>query len=459
MEHMTVKDIVTATEGRLLSGDENTILKKIRLDSRTVEPGDLFVPLIGEKVDAHKFASQVMEASAGAVLTSRHTKTEGPGAWIQVKDTKEALQAIGSFCRSRISIPVVGITGSVGKTTTREMVAAALSSGFQVYKTPGNSNSQVGVPITISEISQKDHIAVLELGMSEPGELTRIAKIARPSMALITNIGVTHIEQLGSQENIYREKLTIQDGLEPGGILFLNGDDKLLKNTKARDGFRTIYYGTEDGCDYRAENIREEKGYPVFYAVHGDQKVLVSLKVMGRHNILNAMAAIAVAEEAGLTMEQAALGLTQYTGFKGRQNITEYMGITVIDDSYNASPVSMKAGIDVLCSMPGGRRKIAVLADMKELGPDTEIFHREVGEYIKEKNVDALITLGQMAFKLAESAGKGESHMEIRCFENRDEMTEFLKTYLKAGDQVLFKGSNSMKLGETAACFTGIQRS
>ena len=468
MEHIRVEDIVKASKGTLLLGDGKTELSHIKLDSRQVEQGDLFVPIIGEKVDAHRFISQVVKQGAGAVFTSRHTKEEAEKingeagahtAWIFVEDTVKALQAVGAYCRERRDIPVVGITGSVGKTTTREMVAAALMAGFTVFKTPGNSNSQVGVPITMSEISPSDEIAVIELGMSEPGELTKIAKIAKPTMAVVTNIGITHIEQLGSRENIYKEKMTIQDGLLEGGILLLNGNDDMLKDTKAREGrgFRTVYYGTGENSDYRAVDIEEKDGFPCFTAIHGETRVPVCLKVMGMHNVLNAMAAIAAACENGVAMEKAGKSLEMFTGFKGRQQIYENKGMTIIDDTYNASPVSMKAGISVLCALKEGTRKIAVLADMKELGEDTVKFHREVGEYVSGQPVDVLVTYGELAEEIGKGAKRAgqDGRQEIYSFLDQEEMTAFLDTFLKEGDCILFKGSNSMKLGETAAHFGG----
>ncbi len=453
MENITVNEIVAATGGRLLCGNLQQKIEHLSIDSRTMKGSDLFVPLIGEKVDAHRFLDQAFASGAVAVLTSEHESAEDPlHAWIRVEDTKKALQDIGRYYRNRLSLPLVGITGSVGKTTTREMVAAALSAKFRVYKTPGNSNSQVGVPITLSEIASKDEIGVLELGMSMPGELTVIAKIARVDMAVITNVGITHIEQLGSQENIYHEKLTIQDGLKKDGILFLNGDDPLLKDTKAREGRRTIYYGTGENSEYRAEDIRNEDGYPVFTANCRGEKYMVRLNVMGHHNILNAMAALAVADQSKVPLSGAVKSLAAFSGFKNRQQITVKHGVTFIDDTYNASPVSMKAGLEVLEAKAKGRR-IAVLADMKELGPDSTKFHYEVGSWMKSHPVDILFTYGELAKQIAQGAKRAGVRAEYLHFEEdqRDALTDAIRTKLLPGDCVLLKGSNSMKLGEVAA--------
>lgn len=452
MEHITVKQIVEATGGRLLCGSEDQVLRHLSIDSRTMRGDDLFVPLIGEKADAHRFIEGAFAAGAAAALTARHEEMSDGRPWIRVEDTKLALQAIGAYYRKRLKLPLVGITGSVGKTTTREMVAAALS-GLRVFKTPANHNSQVGVPITLSDISAKDEIGILELGMSEPGELTIIARIAQVDAAVITNIGVTHIEQLGTQENIFHEKMTIQDGLKAGGTLYLNGDDEWLQKVKAKSGCETVYYGTGAGCQYRAEEIRIEHGYPVFTADCRGKKIPVQLSVMGRHNILNAMAALAVADQYGVSLDDAAKALSEFNGFKNRQQVHHVNGIMVIDDTYNASPVSMKAGIEVLSSIEAGGRKIAVLADMKELGAQAPEFHREVGRHLAEYPTDILFTLGDLAKVIAagweESGGSGE----IYCFGDgeREQLITALKGILQAGDCVLLKGSNSMKLAQVAA--------
>lgn len=474
MENISVKQIVEAAKGRLLLGNEDQAVRAISLDSRNMAGQDLFVPIIGEKVDAHRFICQAILNGAVAVFTSAHENAaqveaairdweklgNNPepirhAAWIAVEDTKKALQDLGVYCRSRITIPLVGITGSVGKTTTREMIAAALNAGFKVYRTPGNSNSQVGVPITMSSIPSEAGIAVIELGMSEPGEMEKIARVACVDSAVVTNIGIAHIEQLGSQENILREKLHIQDGMNPEGILFVNGDDPLLADIQAEGGRRTIRYGMSAGCEYRAEDVRLDEGYPVFTAVHGEKRTPVRLQVMGTHMVGNAMAALAVAAEYGVDMEAAARKLGEFGGYKGRQQIHEFQGMTIIDDSYNASPVSMKAGLEVLSSMKPGARKIAVLADMKELGPDTVEFHREIGRYIAEHPVDQVLLYGELAAAIGQGIREAGGQSPFQLCDNLEQVEEWLKREAKNGDCILFKGSNSMKLGEAVAEFMG----
>ena len=394
MDHITVRHIVEAVSGTLLCGDADTELKHISIDSRSMRGADLFVPLIGEKSDAHRFLVQAMDNGAAAALTSEHEAApEGfHGALIQVKDTKLALQTIGRCLRARLSIPLVGITGSVGKTTTREMVAAALSAKYKTFKTPANHNSQIGVPLTISEISENDEIGVLELGMSEPGEMAVIAEIAAVDSAVMTNIGVTHIENLGSRENILKEKLHIQDGMKAGGILFVNGDNDMLSTVHAKAGCHTVRYGLGADNDYRAEDLSYLDGFPSFTMVHGEVRVPVKLTVMGEHNVMNALAALAVADAYDVPLADAAEKLLEFGGFKNRQQIYHKNGYTIVDDTYNASPDSMKAAIGVLSSLPAGRR-IAVLADMKEL-LDLQRFYieseKEPGENSDQiKNLDS----------------------------------------------------------------------
>ena len=475
MAKLEITEIVAATGGRLVWGSNEAGITSIETDSRKAGAGSLFVPVIGERVDGHRFLVSALEGGAAAVLTSRHPDKEAvkqelgsvenqkEAAWIYVEDTVKALQDIGAFCRRKIKVPVIGVTGSVGKTTTREMMACALSGGYQrVFKTSGNHNSQVGVPITLFQVEPEDQIAVLELGMSLPGEMEKIASIAGVNMAAITNIGIAHIGQLKSQENICREKLNIQEGMEEGGILLLNGDDGILKNKTAREGINTIYYGTGENCHYQAKNITSEDGLPVFTAVCPDgEETRNRLKVPGSHNVLNAILSIAVARENKVPLKAAAKALEGFAGYEGRQQIYETGKLTVIDDSYNASPASMKAGLEVLMSVHPGRRKVAVLADMKELGPDEASYHQEIGAYIgahlEEHMADQILLLGNLAAEIQTGLFKArpdwESRGEVRVFQDKEQLLAALKKLLKDGDCVLFKGSNSMGLGTVAAAF------
>lgn len=464
MEHVTVADLLKATGGVLLGGSADAPVEgHIRLDSRKAGAGDLFVALTGEHADGHNYIPQVVEAGAAAVLMSKKTGmphepgvsgTEACGhtpqtALILVHDTREALQDIGRYLRRRLTLPLVGVTGSVGKTTTREIIAAALSARYRTFKTAANLNSQVGVPVTISEISQADEIGVIELGMSEPGEMTVIAQIAQIDMAVITNIGITHIEQLGSRENIYREKMAIQDGLKKNGILILNGDDDLLRNARGKEGVRTVYYGTGEHCDYRAEEITLSGGRPEFTVVCEKGGRRIRLNALGRHNVMNALAAIAVCLESGMTLSEAAEGILSFRGFKNRLELLEGERFTILDDTYNASPASMKAALDVLMELPGSRH-IAVLADMKELGERERESHFEVGCYAAGSGVDLVAVLGPACADLA--AGIREhSQIPVTEFLDKAALTAWLDTTLCDGDCILFKGSNSIRLFEISA--------
>lgn len=470
---ITAEDLVKAAGGRLLQGSGDIKIGHISLDSRNMEGDDLFVPIIGEKVDAHRFICQALGKGAAAVFTSEHYSPadikacieEQAGSdpevsaksrravWIQVEDTRKALQDFGLYCRNKRTLPLVGITGSVGKTTTREMIAAALSAGFHVYKTPGNSNSQVGVPITIAEIPGDAEIGVIELGMSEPGEMSRIARIARVDCAVITNIGVAHIEQLGSRENILKEKLHIQDGMNPSGILILNGDDEMLRNVKPEGRRRALYYGLGENCGCRGVDLRLEKGFPVFTAVCGQERAQVKLKVMGSHMVSNALAALAAANVYGIPLEKAAEKLGEFEGFKGRQQIFKLGGVTVIDDSYNASPVSMKAGLEVLCAAADAKSRIAVLADMKELGPDAPEFHRNIGFYIGSHPVDRVLLLGELAEEIGRGIEMAGSEVPFTLCRDLEEVNKWLEDHVEEGDCILFKGSNSMGLSEAVTYF------
>lgn len=451
MLNITVGDIVEAVGGRLLCGDASQQIEHISIDSRASQGNDIFVPIIGAKVDAHRFIEQALSVGCVATLTSEHTEAEGEKAWIQVEDTIEALHAIGALCRSRITVPAVGVTGSVGKTTTREMIATALSAGKKIFKTSKNYNSSVGLPITLSEMSNDYDMAVLELGMNVPGELGTISRLAQISMAVVTNIGVAHMEFYGSRERLCEEKLTIATGLKPGGLVFLNGDDPLLMQYRHTVPFQVITYGTGENCDYRAADIHMEDGHYCFTLLHGAIELPVKLSVLGIHNIGNACAALAVADQCGVDLADAASALYEFTGFANRLQRFEKDGLLVIDDTYNASPDSMKAGLDVLVGMNNTGRKIAVLGDMFELGSNSAAYHYQVGEHAAKLTMDEMVLVGEMSAQIGKAMADLGSTCPVKQFTAREDAAGYLKETVKVGDVVYIKASNGMKLKEITA--------
>lgn len=466
MLNITVKDIVKAVNGVLLCGDENQSIEHISIDSRSSQGNDIFVPIIGEKVDAHQFIGQAFAVGCVASLTSEHKTYEDiektiqtwkdeerekgiSKVWISVANTIDALHAIGRLCRSRILVPAVGVTGSVGKTTTREMIATALSAEKRVFKTSKNYNSSIGLPITLSEMSNDYDIAVLELGMNVPGELGTIAQLADIDVAVLTNIGVAHIEYFGTQEAICREKYTITKGFgEKTGMMFLNGDDPYLMQLKDSTGYPYKIYGTKPECDYRAENIRMENGHYQFDFVFGSRRVPVVLSVLGNHNVINAVGALAVADYFGVDVEKAAKALTSFTGFQNRLQTFHTGGYTIIDDTYNASPASMKAGLSVLCGYETAGRKIAVLGDMFELGSRAKEYHYEVGEFAADQTFDELILIGTNAEQIGKAMKDKKSNIPVRVMDKKEDAVAYLKEHLGEGDVVYLKASNGMKLKE-----------
>lgn len=440
---MTVGEILTACGGKLLCGNPETGVTSVSADSRETARGALFVPIRGEKTDAHAHIADAFAAGAAATLTQEHEAAKGPGAWIAVPDTLAAMQKLAAAYRERFRIPVVGITGSVGKTTTKEMVALALSAERNVMKTEGNYNSQIGVPLTIFRLSGKHEAAVVEMGMSSFGEMERLAEVVAPDHAVVTNIGVSHIGQLGSQRNIMAEKLHIADRFHSGSVLFLNGDDPLLAGLRGKTGRRTVYYGTQPWCDFRAEDVRLETGSVSFRFAHSGGTGRVSVPAPGMHMVLNALAALAVARELGVSVEKAADALGGYRPLAMRQQIRKAGGVTVIDDSYNASPDAVRSSLGVLRGFRGGRR-VAVLADMLELGNYSARAHFGVGECAASA-ADVLVTVGREAERIAEGARSADPDMEVHVFGENGEAASFLKTFLTSGDAVLVKGSRGMR--------------
>lgn len=449
MENITIKDIVAMTGGTLLCGDVNTIVADICINSKEIKEGDLFVPIIGERVDAHTFIEGALEKGA-ATLTSRELDVTGKEKpYVFVEDTIDALQKIGAGIRERMHLPIIAVTGSVGKTTTREMITKALSSTKRTFHTEKNLNSQIGVPITLSRMCAQDEIAVLELGISEVGQMDILSDLVKPDMAVVTTIGVAHIEFMKTQENIRHEKLRVIHSMKENGTLFLNGDDELLKNAVETENLkcRTLYYGTQDWCDYYAKDIIYYDAYTTFTCVHEEQEVKVYLNTLGKHNVENCVVALAVANENGIPLEVAAKGFEEFEGQRQRIIPIENK-FTVIDDTYNASPDSMKASINVLCDMNCEGKRVAVLGDMFELGANEVMYHKQIGEFLLDKPIDELVVLGELSQHMKQVVESAESAIKVYTFADNEEAAIYLLATLKPKDIVLIKASNGMHLKE-----------
>ncbi|WP_195984042.1 UDP-N-acetylmuramoyl-tripeptide--D-alanyl-D-alanine ligase [Clostridium sp. D33t1_170424_F3] len=450
---MTVGEILEACGGELLCGDVETVVTSVSTDSRQIEPGALFVPIKGERTDAHAYIDATFAAGAVASLTEEHAQMEDTHAWIRVPSTQTALQLIATAYRARFAIPVVGVTGSVGKTTTKEMIALALSAGKNVMKTEGNFNSQIGLPLTLFRLEPQNEAAVVEMGMSDFGEMSRLAQIAAPNIAVVTNIGISHIQQLKTQQNIMEEKLHIIDRFTPESILFLNGDDPLLAGLRGRMQVRMRYFGMQPWCDYRAEQIEFHPNGVRFLFCADETRQRVELPVLGLHNVTNALASLAVSQVLGVDLQAAAESLGGYHPLAMRQQLHRQNGVTVIDDSYNASPDAIKSSLDVLQTLrEQDGRCIAVLADMLELGALEDRAHYEVGAYAARTGIDALVTVGKRAKRMADGAKKENPELLCLVCDTNDEAVSALKKYLQRGDVVLVKGSRGMHTDEIVKC-------
>ena len=462
MKDFSVDFIINACNGTLLTdyadgseinNTEKNKLKSIKINdfcinSKNAGINSLFIPIVGARNDAHDFINDVYERGCRLTLTQRKDIRLIKGMnYIYVENTVKALQDIAKAHRKNLKLPLIGITGSVGKTTTKEMLWYALSSAKKVFKTPANHNSQIGVPLTLLEIDESYDIGVIELGISEPGEMEKIASLVMPDSAIITNIGNTHILALKSKEGIRDEKFKIMVGMAEGSVIFLNADSDILKKSDVYKGIKKEYYSGRKKCGYYADEVVIRSGLAHFKAHIGDETVEVSLNVYGRHQVSNAVVCLAAAAHYGIDLRSAASKISEFTGFKHRQQIYCRSGITIIDDTYNASPESMKAALDILKDIECSGKKVAVLADMKELGEDAEKMHRDIGRYLVENNIaDTILTYGELAFYIFDEAESLKPDIGGETFYDFESLKKGVENTLKNKDAVLFKGSNSMAL-------------
>ena len=459
MKNMTLKNITAACHGTF-HGDSSFLEKEITgvaIDSRNAAPGFLFVPLKGARVDGHTFIPQVMEQGALATLTE-----EDPSSLtcpcIHVESCEKALRDIAAFYRMQLDIKVVGITGSVGKTSTKETIASVLSRKYNVLKTEGNFNNEIGLPLTIFKIRAKHEVAVLEMGVSDFGEMHRLAAMARPDIGVITNIGLCHLENLGTRDGILQAKTEMFDHLQVDGTVILNGDDDKLSTKKEVNGKPVIFYGVgADSAfdikkDIYATDIENHGLEGMCAKIHTPQGDFdAKIPIPGEHNVYNALAGTAVGLQLGLSIREIAQGIASVQTIAGRTNLLHVKGMTVIDDCYNANPVSMKASIDVLAHTSG--RRIAVLGDMGELGAEEKELHRSIGKAVAASGIDALFCAGTLAEEYASEA-KANPECEVHYKKTREEMTEELLAYVKEGDTVLVKASHFMEFPKVVEALT-----
>lgn len=425
----------------------DTVVRGVSIDSRTICEGQLFVPLVREK-DGHDYIEEAIRRGAAASLWQ--TDRPQPPADIPVvlvEDGLTALQRLAADYRSRLSVAVIGITGSNGKTTTKDMIDAIVGTAHKVHKTKGNLNSQIGVPLTLLDISPDTEYAVVEMGMSERGQIERLSRLAKPDIAVITMIGMSHLSTLGSREQIAAAKLEIVQGLADGGTLVYNGDEPLLeaglKSIVSDKKIRTVTFGFSERADYRAFAVeRTENG--IAFRLRDDK---YRIPLLGKHNVTNALAAIAAAETAGLSPDCIKKGLEQaaVTGMR-METTRSRAGCTVINDAWNASPVSVKAALDTFAELEGFSAKFAVLGDMRELGEEERRYHREIGNLLDPASIQYVYTVGELAEEIALAAAPRYPRGHVKSFRDRNEALRELRVKVGANDAVLVKGSRGMEL-------------
>lgn len=456
MEKMTIQQMSQAAGAQILGSGWGEIQQIVR-DSREVKPGSLFVAIVGENMDGHRFIQKAWEMGAEAVLAQKANpyvkETEIPEGKtvLLVEDTIQAMGKIARAYKSQLAAPTVAITGSVGKTSCKDMVAAALSGGRRTVKTQANFNNHIGVPLTIFEMDRQTEAAVIEMGMNHFGEIDYVAGIAKPDYGIITNIGVSHIENLGSQEGILKAKLELIHHIQGNGPVFLNGDDPLLYAVKDHLPVKTEYFGYEAHNDARVLDLTlTAEAHLKLKLSYRDEIYEFVLNTMGKHMAYNALPAIMTAVHMGLSKEEILKGLAGYVPTPHRLEVIHTDRYLLLDDTYNASPASMKSALEAMDSIPSQQRRVAILGDMFELGDFSKEGHEEVGRFAAEKSdVSVLICCGPMA-RWIDQAAMARPDLERYYFEDVEAMEKNLFTILKKNDIILLKASHGMAF--TAVC-------
>ncbi len=443
---VSVIEVLNITGGRLLSGKGEGLISSVTTDSRKAQTGSLFVAICGNNVDGHKFLKDVSEKGAVCALTEKETDYEGEMNVILVPNSVKAMGKIAHLIMKKLSVPSIAITGSVGKTTTRDMTYAVVNAKYNTLKNQGNFNNEIGVPLTIFEADEKTEAAVIEMGMDNFGEIDALSAITQPDVSIITNIGMSHIERLGSQENIYKAKSEIFYNTKPNGVVILNGDDKILMSHKKEIAQRVITVGVlNKEATFIAENIVSDEKSVSFTAKGLGHKIDVNLPVPGEHNVINALLAVATGIYYLVPDEKISEALSNFTLTGMRMDIIKSGKITIIDDCYNAAPASVCAALSVLSKQEG--RKVAILGDIAALGEFSFSAHKNLGAEVVKNEIDLLITIGENAKFIAEGAFEnGMDSENFVSFSTTGEAISALGAIIKNNDVVLVKASRVMGL-------------
>jgi len=451
MEAITLAQLLEAVGGTLIGEyrDLNTQIAQVDTDSRNIHPGALFIPLVGERFDGHAYIQSALEGGAVGCLTARERDSYlSDKFYIKVNSTQKALRDLAIWYKNRFRIPFVAVTGSVGKTTAKDMIAAVLSSKYKVLKTEGNFNNNIGLPLTLLRLDSSYQICVLEMGMDRFGEIDYLGDIVKPEVAVITNIGDAHIERLGSREGIFKAKCEILPHIQKGGLLVLNGDDEMLSTLRGSTPVKAVFCGGGEGLEYRGVQTGGD-GMSHIHCQVTTPSMDRNIKVpaLGAHMIYPSLIGVAIGEHFGLSEEEIEEGILRFVPTRMRMNILHRgEDVTILDDTYNANPQSMRAAISVLADAPTSW-KVAVLGDMFELGPFAPALHKSVGEYLGKANIDCLVAVGELAVNLAQGARESGVPQVYYCVD-KQQAKQVLPQIVKPDSTILVKASRGMALEE-----------
>jgi UDP-N-acetylmuramoyl-tripeptide--D-alanyl-D-alanine ligase len=460
MEPLSVRDIAGAIEAELVKGERNLCINSISTDSRSLKDGDLFFAIKGDRFNGHDFLKDALSSGASGVVfegnelkrvLSLKESLFKKKIFIQVDDTIKALGKLAAFYRNRFKIPFIAVTGTCGKTTTKDIIFNLLSLNLKVLKNEGTKNNHIGLPVTLLQLDRNFDAAVLELGMNHSGEIDYLAGILKPHIGVITNVGSAHLEFVKDIDGVLKAKEELLRNLRLDDIAVVNGDDDRLVEVLEKYKFKKITFGMRKGCEFRATEVNIHKKITSFKLNNG---TLFKLNLLGTHNIYNVLAAIATSSIFDIDMYNLRGALESFKPLNMRMKFTEINGMTIIDDTYNANPLSVKSAVDTLSGL-NGNRKIAIFADMLELGGNSEQLHKDIGNYIAAKKIDLLITVGNLSRHIASAAkDSGMKASNIYNVTSKKEAADLLNRVAKPDDILLFKGSRLTKMEELINCFT-----